>query len=382
MIINFTQSRSHFRRTLARIQHSRLMQGAKRHLGWVIPKQTWLRRTLCAVFAGLALILASSYGIAYWYQQKHKNDPLIIGTTFIPSYAEYFGLDPKETLGAIINELGFQRLRLVSYWNELEPQEGVYDFSRLDWQFEMAEKTGVDINLALGLRQPRWPECHKPSWAANQPKEYWYPRLSAFMTKVVERYKDSPSLISYQVENEYLLEAFGECSDFDRSRLIEEVELVRRLDPGKPIIITRSNNWGGIPIRDPVPDVYGAAVYKRIFDNYFTHRYFEYPYPPWYYAFLGGAGEIVHGKPLIIHELQTEPWLPAGYDINDPSTINEQAKTMNAKLLKDRITYATDTGLRTIDLWGAEWWYWQKEKLNNPDLWITAKEELSGLQNH
>jgi hypothetical protein len=325
------------------------------------------------------LTLSTSYGIAYWYQQKHKAEPLSVGTTFIPSYAEWFGLDAQDTLDAILYDLDIKRLRLVSYWKDIERVQGTYNFDELDWQFRMAEQAGAKVNLSLGLRQPRWPECHMPTWAMGTPQAAWYPELKKFMTAVVERYKDSPALISYQVENEFFMTIFGECEDFDRARLIDEYNLVKRLDPSKPIVVTRSNNWGGAPIHEPTPDIYGVAVYKRVFDYTAMHRYFEYPYPPWFYAFLGGLGQIIHDKPLTIHELQTEPWLPNGYSMNDLSTIPEQNKSMNAERLEKRLDYAKETGLRTIDTWGAEWWYWRKEKANDPSLWNVAKQEFAEL---
>ncbi len=69
----------------------------------------------------LAIVFtASSYGLAFWYTQKHKNQPLVYGTTFVAGYARYFGLDPKETMQAMIDEVGFRQFRLVSYWDEIE----------------------------------------------------------------------------------------------------------------------------------------------------------------------------------------------------------------------------------------------------------------------
>jgi hypothetical protein len=335
------------------------------------------QRCLLILLAILILLLSGSYGIAYWYQQKHKNEPLVFGTTFIPDYARFFGLDPQETMQAALDDLQIRRFRLVSYWKNIEKTQGTYDFSELDWQFQKAEQAGASISLALGLRQPRWPECHMPAWALSQPKSVWYPELKKFMTATVERYKNSPALVSYQVENEFFMTIFGECTDFDRERLVDEYNLVRLLDPSKPIVITRSNNWGGIPIYAPTPDLYGVAVYKRVFDYTLTHRYFEYPYPPWFYALLAGAGEIKSGKPMIIHELQTEPWMPEGYSINDPAHLAEQDKSMNADRLQKRLQYAEDTGIRTIDTWGMEWWYWRKVKANDPSLWDVAKAKLN-----
>src|SRR5690606_23413971 len=130
-------------------------------------------------------------------------------------------------------DLGLERLRLVSYWSNHERERGVYDFEELDWQFRLAEERGVKISLSVGLRQPRWPECHMPDWAAKLPKDQWYPELKKYMAATVNRYKDSPVLESYQLENEFLLTVFGECPDHDPERLKDEFNFMRQLDPDK-----------------------------------------------------------------------------------------------------------------------------------------------------
>ena len=69
-------------------------------------------------------------------------------------------------------------------------------------------------------------------------------------------------------------------------------------------------------------------------------------------------------------ELQAEPWGPKLlYDIS----LEEQEKTMNAEQFKKNIEYAKKTGFDYHYLWGAEWWYWMKEKQGDPSIWNEAK---------
>lgn len=329
---------------------------------------------IIVAFIGL---VAFTYAGSLYYQIKHRNEPLQIGATFIPDYARSFGLDPKETMDAMISDLGLKRLRLVSYWDDVEKTQGIYDFSELDWQFNRAERNNVKVSLAIGLRQPRWPECHMPTWAEGQDRTFWQPKLMDFMTAVINRYKDSPALDSYQLENEYFMSVFGDCPDFSRDRLVAEYNLVKSLDTNTKVIVSRSNNWGGVPLGEPTPDQFGVSVYKRVWDKTITHRYFEYPYPPWFYSSLAGYGELLTGKDMIIHELQTEAWLPDGYQMNDINDIPEQNKSLDADRLKSRIDYGVNTGIKTVDLWGPEWWYWRKTKAHDPSLWNAAKEEIA-----
>lgn len=336
------------------------------------------------LFAGLLVIImltvSGMYAVAQWYIWQNRDKPLELGATFISDYAETLGVDPQETLGAIIYDLGVKNLRLVSYWDSIEGEKDNYDFSDLDWQFKMAEQANVKVSLAIGLRQPRWPECHMPGWAKSQNKSEWYPELRDFMVKVIERYRSSPALESYQLENEFFLTVFGKCTDFDRQRLVEEAALVKQTDPNHTLIISRSNNGIGLPVGKPTPDLFGVSVYKRVWDQTVTHRYFEYPFPAWFYASLAGGGKILTGKDLIIHELQAEAWTPASYNIKD-APISELYKSMNPERLKDRFKYGEATGMKRMDLWGVEWWYQMKTKRNAPELWETAKAEFRHAQN-
>lgn len=335
---------------------------------------SWWRKATSLALAIFLFWTAIMYSIGQWYIAKHNDEPLSLGTTFISDYAKSFGLEPRVTLDAILGDLDINHVRLVSYWKEIEPTPGEYDFSNLDWQFDMANEYGAKVSLALGMRQPRWPECHEPKWAMQMPKKEWQPRLYKFIASVVDRYKDNPALESYQLENEFFMAIFGECKDFDRQRLIEELTLVKSRDPDHPVIISRSNNWIGLPVGQPRPDIFGISVYKRVWDKTFIKRYFEYPLPPWFYSFLAGAGEIVTGKGMMIHELQAEPWPPGEVRT---SPLKELYKSMDAKRMRDRIEYGEATGMRTIELWGAEWWYWLKVKAGDPSVWNVVKEEVA-----
>lgn len=338
-------------------------------------KKLWHK--IVIIICSVAIVfIGGMYGVAQWYIYSQRNKPVEIGATFISSYAKDLGVDPVETLSAVIHDLGIKHLRLVSYWDEIEKTQGQYDFSNLDWQMKMAESNNVGVSLSLGLRQPRWPECHMPNWAKGEPKDIWYGQLNTFISKVIDRYKSSPALESYQLENEYFLRAFGECYDFSRDRLVSEANLVKKDDPNHILIITRSNNGIGLPIGKPTPDLFGVSIYKRVWDKTITHRYFEYPLPAWFYASLAGGGKIVTGKDLIVHELQSEAWTPVGMQTKN-APVEELYKSMDPARLRDRIQYAKATGMKQIDLWGVEWWYQMKVKRGEPGLWNTAKQSIA-----
>ncbi|QQS19486.1 beta-galactosidase [Candidatus Saccharibacteria bacterium] len=335
-------------------------------------KQFWVR-TILILAASVFLLSTTFYGVALWYQHTQKGKPYQLGVTFIPSYAEYLGVDPHKTLEAITSDLGVRQFRLVSYWNKIEVSPGMYDFSELDWQFEAVEKAGGTVSLAVGLRQPRWPECHAPSfYDTKKPRHNWQKQLEAFMTAVVNRYKTSPALDSYQLENEFF-NHFGECYNFDRQRLVEEKTLLNKLDSKHPVIISRSNNYAGFALREPLGDINGISLYRRVWDGTLTKRYQTYPFPSWHYAALAGSQKILTSQDSVIHELQAEPWPPNGKNITDIS-LAEQNKTFDADRFIGTLKFAKQTGIRRIDLWGAEYWYYRWKVLGDDSVWREARE--------
>lgn len=353
--------------------------------GWTAAywRRGWWQKIIMVLVAAALFCTSTMYGIAQWYITQQRSKPLVLGASFIPAYAESLGLDAEKTMDALIGDVGVRHFRLVSYWSQLEPEAGKYDFSLLDWQFRKIEAAGGTVTLSLGLRQPRWPECHVPAWAEGQPQSQWQPQLERFIGAVINRYKDSPALRSYQLENEYFLRGFGRCealvgeqAAFSRERLVREYNLVQQADSKHPVIISRSNNALGYPAGDPRPDEFGISIYKRVWDAARVKRYVEYPFPAWYYGFLAGSQRLLTGRDMIIHELQAEAWPPEGKGITEIS-LAEQNKSFNAERFRDRIAFGKGTGMREIYLWGAEYWYYRLDKLGDTSVWNVARDAFA-----
>lgn len=339
-------------------------------------RKAWWSKTILIFTAIVIVVIGTMYGIARWYIASESNKPFKMGVSFIPDYSRALGVDPKANMDALIKDVGVRRFRLVSYWSDIEKQPGKYDFSDLDWQFQKAEAAHAKITLSIGLRQPRWPECHMPDWASQETANKWQPQLNEFMITVINRYKSSSSLESYQLENEFF-NNFGQCPDHDRGRLVNEYALVKKQDSKHPVIVSKSNNFPGGAFGQPQPDIVGVSVYRRVWDAQLTHHYFNYPLPSWYYAFNAGIQKIVTGKDSVIHELQMEPWPPHGHFVADIS-LAEQDKSMNAQMFAGRIAFAKHTGMKSVDLWGSEWWYYRMVKHNDFGVWNEAKKAFAG----
>lgn len=277
-------------------------------------------------------------------------NPLKYGVSFSVKQCRNFKADPEKVLSWLINEMGFRRFRLMSYWNEIEKTPGSYDFSQLDQQIDMIASVQGVMTLCLGARQPRWPENHWPDWAWDADEASRSAALLNFISKVVARYKNIPSIVSWQLENEALLENFGERSEINRARLRHEYDLVKAVDATRPILMSTSTSWG-IPLRKPVPDAVGFSLYNIVFDK---GRYRQSLYQPFIFRLRARLIRLIHRRPSFIHELQAEPWGPKA--IWEMSS-RQQAKSMNPQQIQQNIHYAKQTGLYPIDLWGGEWWY-------------------------
>jgi hypothetical protein len=281
------------------------------------------------------------------------NNESRFGASFSIKQCRGFGVDPKETLKFLINEMGIKRFRLMSYWDEIEKNKGKYDFSELGWQIEMIKKNGGSVSLCLGLRQPRWPESHYPEWAKELSSEDLIKEILKFNKKVIERYRNEACIKSWQLENEALNRGFGVDGNFDRKRLRQEMEQLRSLSSDKTIIMSTSNTWG-LPIRRPRPDVFGFTLYKIQYKN---GQYKTSHLPATWYRLRALIIRLVTFKKSFIHELQLEPWGPGS---TQDMSLGEQGKSMGVSQVRSNLTLAKRTRLYPIDMWGAEWWYWRK----------------------
>lgn len=337
-------------------------------------KSSVLTKSILIISCILAVVFATVFSLGQWYKISHQSLPMKWGTSWSFKYAREIGVDPYLGLTASLSDLGIDRVRLMSYWDMHEPQMDSYDWRELDWQIAEANKYGIEVVLAIGLRQPRWPECHQPEWAKDLEKSLWKEQLYDYIVAVVNRYDDQVS--EYQLENEFHLDAFGICPDHDRQRLIEEFDLVKSIT-NKPVAMSRSTNIPNFPLGQPQPDAYGLSLYKR-FWNGPTKSYLEFPTVPWYYSFLAAGNNILHpNKPVFIHELQAEPFGPRGTaDISQ----TEASRSMDVERLRRRLEFAHNTGIRTIDIWGSEWHYAKMVNDQDPAYWQTVQAAFNRLK--
>lgn len=328
-----------------------------------------------AIFGPLffGFILLSHFFVIAQRQINKADSQSEYGVSFSIKYAEELGLNWKDTFLALTDDLGFKKMRLMSYWDLYEKENNQFDFTSLDWQLQQAEQKGIEVDLAIGGRQPRWPECHVPQWANELNSESFDKELVEYVETVARRYKDNSSITAWQLENEAANRVFADCEPkYDSERLKSEFKAVKAIDSTRPVVINASNT-SGIPALGQIGDEVGFSIYKRFYTEIggvgWQGNYFFVPNT--WHAFRAGLVDLWHGKSSFVHEIQAEPW---GKKSVQNLTESEASETMDPKKLKDIIGYAKQAGFDEMYLWGGEWWYWQKTVLNNPAMWQAVSD--------
>jgi hypothetical protein len=322
------------------------------------------------ILIGILLVLLLLFVTTLFLMHKPEPAEIQYGMSFNTLYADELGLDWQETYDAILDDLGVRHLRLAAHWPMVEPINDVYNFEELDYQVARAEEVGAEVIFAVGRRLPRWPECHVPKWAASLDWEAQQEEILEYVTVVVDRYKDSPAITYWQIENEPYLEVFAKdhCGAFDEVFFEREVAHFRSLDDTRPFLVTDSGNlgtWFG-PYKHG--DAFGTSVYVHFWNPELGQ--FKTILPPWFYRLKEAVVALRHGtQETMLIELSAEPWLLEPITEVD---IETQYSRMDLQKFEDILDYARDTRYEKQYLWGAEWWYWLDKK-GHHEMWERGK---------
>jgi Beta-galactosidase len=212
---------------------------------------------------------------------------LMLGTTFSQLQCYYLGLDYQETFRQLC-DLGCDRIRLCSYWHELEATENQYDFKTLDWLLAESDRRGVKVVLTVGMKASRWPEFHFPKWledrydtrASQQPIDSnaaIATRTLKLIDAIVSHTRDAPSVHYWQVENEPFVRFEITAGRWLSPQFVQkEVELVRGLARShQKILLTAGIHLPNPQIEDDqafhasrkLADAVGINVYTKVPDG-------------------------------------------------------------------------------------------------------------------
>ena len=336
-------------------------------------------KTLFILFIVLFLFF-----IYYFFINKDMERKKITwGVNFSQMQAEALKLDWKKTYLAILEDLEVKNIKLHTQWNFVEgnppppkasdgQRKHNYYFNDIDWQIQQSKKHQASLIYVVGMKTGRWPECHIPAWAKNLSKEEQQDEILQYIKEVVTRYKGSRSITAWQAENEPLFK-FGVCPWYDKEFLKKEVSLIKSLDSTRPVIVSDSGEQSLWIEVAKIGDIVGTTMYRKVWVH-ITDKlgfYFNFPIPAISYRIKAETIKKLFGKEVINVELQAEPWVK---DVYIETPLKEQEKSMNLTQFKKNVEYAKKTGFNKFYFWGAEWWFWLKEKQGNPEIWNEAKK--------
>ncbi|MCX6790725.1 MAG: beta-galactosidase, partial [Candidatus Gribaldobacteria bacterium] len=323
----------------------------------------------------IILVIVIGYLSVSWVDWSFGKKP-VWGATFSRIYAQYLGLDWQEAYLATLDDLKITNLRLIAYWSVSEMQDDKLTFNDLDWQVEQAQSKNVKIILALGQKAPRWPECHQPEWANALSPNQQQAKILEFLTNVITRYQKNPAIIAWQVENEPLIDFFGNCPPPNKNFLKQEIALVKLLDPTRPILVTDSGELSTWREAAGLSEILGTTLYRTVWHPWFgIVKHWQYN-PLFYRLRAEMVKKFTKTQKVIIAELQAEPWGTKNRSLTQ-MPVSEQLKTFKLSDLKGNLEFARKTGLPEIYLWGIEWAYWLKTTQNDSTYWDLMKQTVS-----
>ena len=331
----------------------------------------------------------------------------LLGISFRSPQVDVLGLDARTTLQTLLT-YPFQLIRLGAYWNRIEPEPGIFLTDELDWQIDAAERAGKRIILCVGpLKTFSYPEFFVPAHHLKYSlpehilvKPSAYPSLltaaTAFITRLVERYKHRQGIVAWQLEHEAVDPLGVEHSWRLHTAFVEkELAALRRADPTRPIMMNgflpaslpvRLSQWwqtrdqgDSLAIAQRMADIVGIDYYPRhalttigtktlYLDGSCRGRLLPLPgrgCAPWQQRRRKQlfTWTRAHGQKLMISEGQAEPW----ETVTTPP--NPDKRGMYSCLPEQVINnYNTCMGwsqqeapLYAYLFWGAEYWMLRKQ---------------------
>lgn len=321
----------------------------------------------------------------------------LLGVSFRPLQAEALDLDPRATLDTIL-AYPFPLVRLACYWDRMEPSHQVddraasFDPSALDWQVDAAERAGKKIIICVGaVKSFGYPEFFVPSQHRGVPlpeRSLVTPRThpallaaaTAFITRVVQRYRDRAAVVAWQVEHE-AVDPLGVEHSWRLSAAFaqREVAAVRAADGTRPIVMNgflptsllvrlhqrwRTRDQGdSLRVACDLADVVGVDFYPRHALARLGPRtvYLDASRSRWQQRKRRQLQEWAEsaGLRFMIAEGQAEPWEAVTTPPSPPGLA--MASCLPEHVIGNynecmRVSRETSGGMWAYLFWGAEYW--------------------------
>jgi hypothetical protein len=327
---------------------------------------------------------------------QHTPAPLV-GFSYSPLIAWQANRDPHEDLRRLLDATSADLVRLPIYWELVQPMpDAPLDFTSVDSLIDVVKtynaETGrhAQVVLTIGARNFLYPELHQPAWVGDRAQ----PVIGAaqaglayrkYFETSISRYRSSPLLYAWQVENEGFDTVINDYTGDDAisdEQMKWEVDTVHGLDPLHQVVVTTYNALN--PTFDllnhfapPLAWLTGVGSGHpnealASGDAFGLDLYIDGPYIPWRdftsvelrthwkQQTLALWSDAAHseGKQFWIAEAQAQPW-------SDEVSFTPQ----------DLVNSAIDYREQRVDvvlLWGVETWL-------EDDRWLAAGMKASEI---
>jgi hypothetical protein len=331
-----------------------------------------LRGLIC--LAAFALLLGSEV----WPPSKPPAP--LVGFSYSPLTSQWAQRDPAQDLAILLDETDPDLVRLPVYWESVEPTADSLDFSSVDellavvQQHNLLADRPTRVVLTIGARNFLYPELHEPAWAAPRQQPHLNDVQSAaayraYFVGSLTRYRSSPLLYAWQVENEpldYVVNAITGADQITVAQLSWEIAQAHELDPGHKVVMTSFDGWN---VSVDMLQLYAPVVLAGLGVNPSGHPgeslaagdalgldlYVDGPSTPlrftntdlrseWKQQALDfWAGQArAQGKDLWLAEMQAQPW-------------NNVLGFTPANLVASAVDYRQEP-LKVVLLWGVDTW--------------------------
>jgi len=320
----------------------------------------------------------------------------LVGFSYSPIISTYLNRDPAADLSTLLTKTNPDLVRLPVYWDLTQASPGTLDFTVTDRllgviaDHNRTSPRPVRVILTIGARNFLYPELHAPAWAgpreqpelglAQQGSEY-----RAYFDATLVRYRASPLIYAWQIENEPFDYVANESTGDDQitpEQMAWEISEAHRLDPNHRAVTTTFDAWNVMLdwYQANLASVFEAlrghpsghpAVALQSGDALGLDLYVDGPSTPFRFATVAlrtswkaeairywSAVASSQGKTVWLTEMQAQPWA------TDPGDFTTNDLLVSARVYRN-------APLQVVLLWGVETW------LADP-AWMQAATEAMG----
>jgi hypothetical protein len=332
-------------------------------------------------------VVALALGSEDW--PPPRTPPPLVGFSYSPLISVEDGRDPSTDLARLLDATHPDLVRMPIYWELVQPTSDQLDFRSVDEMLAVVEKHNqtspkmTRVVLTVGARNFLFPELHQPTWAGAREQ----PNISAvqagfayrsYFTSSIVRYRDSPLVYAWQVENEALdkvVNAFTGDDAITIDQLRWEVGEVHRLDPRHEVVLTSYNALNStadlMQVYTPwlTPLIGGGSGHSdeamQLGDAFGLDLYLDSPHVSWRSILpiqlrsewkqqsinFWSARAYAQGKGIWLAEVQAQPWA-------------EETTFTPEDMVASAVDYREER-LDVVLLWGVETWL-------RDDAWLAA----------